>query len=181
MQTCGRRRHRAWLSGEDRLIAFRVLRIRGAMQIRRKRNLTSTIRIDRALKPDDSFALRADFRHASDYTVEQNHCPEAHLAAGFNEALPCLRIDLLEEQKFNRAVIGEMSCRKNARVVEHEKIAWLNEVRAVRRNVDARPSGAPGRAPSCARLRDEGAVAARSVHREARNRNRPTARSCAGR
>ncbi len=129
MQTGSRRRHRAWLSGEDRLIAFRVLRIRGTMQIRRKRNLTSTIRIDRALKPDDSFAFLADFCHASGYTVERYHCPEAHPAAGFDETLPRLPINLLEEQKFNRTVIGKMSRRKNARVVEHEQIAWPDKFR----------------------------------------------------
>ncbi len=129
MQTCSRRRHRAWLSGEDRLIAFRVLRIRGTMQIRWEGNLASAIRIDRALKPDDSFALGADVRHASGYTVERYHCPRAHPAAGFDETLPRLPINLLEEQKFNRAVIGKMSRRKNARVVEHEQIAWPDKFR----------------------------------------------------
>lgn len=127
MQTGSRCRHRSWLPCEDRLVTPRILRIRRSVQVRRKGNLASTIRIDRALKPDDSFALHKDFRHVSDYAVEQNHCTKAHLAAGFNEALPCLQIDLLEEQKFNRAVIGEMSCRKNTRVVEHKKIARLNE------------------------------------------------------
>ena len=97
MQTSGRRRHRARLPCKDRLVTPGVFRIRRAMQIRRKGDLASTIRIDRALKLDESFALLADFGYASGHTVEQNRGPEAHLAAGFDEAQPCLRIDLIEE------------------------------------------------------------------------------------
>ena len=74
---------------------------------------------------------------------------------GLTRHFQVLRIDLLEKQELNRAVVRKASRRQNPRIVEHEELVWPNELGEIgEAPMGNRPFDAD-RAPSCARPRAE--------------------------
>jgi hypothetical protein len=127
MQTSSRRRNRTRLLRKDGLVPRRVLRVGGAIEIRRERNLPGAIRIDRAVEAYDAIAVVVDFFHLASRPIEHHGRGETHLLSRFHETSPSQCIELFEKQKFDCPVIGEAARRQDAGIIQYKKIALPNE------------------------------------------------------
>jgi hypothetical protein len=66
-------------------------------------------------------------RDECDRAVDPSRCADPHLSARLHQATPLAAPEFLEEQQFDRAVIGEAARGEHPRVVQHQEVAGLNE------------------------------------------------------
>ena len=128
MQSCRRRSDRAWHIGEDRLIACRILRFDGTVEIRRKRNFATAIGIEFALERDESLAVPTNFLHVPAHAIEHEGRSDAQFAPRFDQTLPRVRVELFEKKEFDQAVVGVTPRRQHPSVIQDQEIAWSDEV-----------------------------------------------------
>ena len=102
---------------KNSLVARRVFLIAGSGDIRRQRHGTAGIKIDIFLQCDNALAIGCNFLNPQSNIVDLCRRANAHFASRLDQAFPAFGAEALEKQKFNRAVIGESSRWKNARVV----------------------------------------------------------------
>lgn len=127
METSSRRRNRTRLLRKDGLVPRRVLRVGGAIEIRRERDLPGAIRIDRAVEPNDAIAVLVDFFHLASRPIEHHDRGETHLPSRLHKTSPSQCIELFEKQEFDCPVIGEAARRQDAGIIQYKKIALPNE------------------------------------------------------
>src|SRR5436190_12335377 len=127
METGCRRRNRPGFSGENGLVARLIFCITHAADVRRQWHRAAGVNIDISVEDDNPSALRYDLFDARRYAIDDGRTTRAHFAARFDQAFPASWSKLLQEQEFDRAVIGKSPGGQNTRVVENEQIAQSQE------------------------------------------------------
>src|SRR5438270_7459723 len=120
VQAGGRRRERTVGSRENSLIARFVLGSVGSHDIRRQRHQSAMLKIDFIREEDLARSIRKIFPCFRRYAFDRNCRARAKSSSRLDQHLPPTRGELLEKQKFYSAIIGKMSRRQDAGIVQHE-------------------------------------------------------------
>src|SRR5204863_7423765 len=93
----------------------------------RKRQFAPLVKIDRAIKVDNSHPVGADLTHDTRQAVHGGGRSAAHLASRFDQTPPTVLANPFEEKKLDTMIVGKDAGGNDACIVENHQIAIRDE------------------------------------------------------